>query len=149
MFEISMDREWGVFQLLLVSSARDRFVGDFRDLEHGSPDGPSLRSAVGAEAPSNAVELVKYLLSGALLAATTTLVHDVLTPDNSVIGGLHLLTDGHWFWYSDLAHYVEHYHVALDPQFIAHAQASGWTVPQLDDADLLALEALLLGDDAD
>ncbi|MFJ3540263.1 hypothetical protein ACIPQA_33050 [Streptomyces sp. NPDC090109] len=76
-------------------------------------------------------------------------MHDVLAPDKPVIGGLHLLTDGRWFWYSDLAYYVEHYHVALNPQFIAHAQASGWTVPQFDDADLLALETLLLGDDAD
>ncbi|MFJ6514974.1 hypothetical protein ACIQMO_13555 [Streptomyces sp. NPDC091406] len=132
-----------------MSDARVPFAGDFRELGHGSPDGPSLRSAVRVEAPINACELVEYLRSGALLAATTTLVHDVLTPENSVIGGLHLLTDGHWFWYSDLAHYVEHYHVALDPQFIAHAQAGGWTVPHLDDADLLALEALLLGDDAD
>uniref|UniRef100_A0A8D4BEE0 Uncharacterized protein n=1 Tax=Streptomyces pratensis (strain ATCC 33331 / IAF-45CD) TaxID=591167 RepID=A0A8D4BEE0_STRFA len=131
----------------MVSDARVPFVGDFRELEQGSPDGPSLRSAVKAEASVSARELVKYLRSGALLAATTTLVRDVLATDNPVIGGLHLLTDGHWLWYSDLAHYVEHYHAALDPQFIAHAQANGWTVPQLDDADLLALEAVLLGDD--
>ncbi|MFF3208623.1 hypothetical protein [Streptomyces sp. NPDC002962] len=83
---------------------------------------------------------------GALLAATTTL--NVLSAGNAVIGGLHLLTDGHWLWYSNLGHYAEHYHVTLDPQFIAHAQANGWTVPQLDDADLFALE-VLLGDDAD
>jgi hypothetical protein len=132
-----------------VSDARVPFVGDFRELEQGSPDGPSLRSAVKAEASANARELVEYLRNGALLAATTTLVRDVLNRDNAVIGGLHLLTDGHWLWYSDLAHYVEHYHVALDPQFIVHAQANGWTVPRLDDADLLALQAILLGDDVD
>ncbi|MEV8100762.1 hypothetical protein [Kitasatospora sp. NPDC085879] len=132
-----------------MSDARVPFVGDFRELEQGSPDGLSLRSAVRAEAPVNARELVKYLQNGALLAATTTLVRDVLAPDNPVIGELHLLTDGHWLWYSGLAHYVEHYHLALDVQFIAHAQANGWTVPQLDDTDLLALEAVLLGDDTD
>ncbi|MEU7116658.1 hypothetical protein [Streptomyces sp. NPDC046182] len=132
-----------------MSDARVPFVGDFRELEQGNPDGLSLRSAVRAEQPANARELVKYLQNGALLAATTTLVRDVLALDNPVIGGLHLLTDGHWLWYSDLAHYVEHYHLALDAQFIAHAQANGWTVPQLDDTELLALEAVLLGDDTD
>jgi hypothetical protein len=67
-------------------------------------------------------ELVGYLRAGVVLAATTTLARDVLSPVNAVIGGLHLLTDGRWCWYSDLAHYVERYHVALDPQFITHAR---------------------------
>ncbi|WP_308406927.1 hypothetical protein [Streptomyces sp. AC555_RSS877] len=132
-----------------MSDARVPFVGGFRELEQGSPDRLSLWSAVRAEASVSAREMVKYLQGGALLAATTTLTRDVLSPDHPVIGGLHLLTDGHWLRYSDLAHYVEHYHVALDPQFTAHAQANGWTVPQLDDADLLALQSVLLGDDAD
>ncbi|WP_405853890.1 hypothetical protein OG407_00455 [Streptomyces sp. NBC_01515] len=132
-----------------MSDARVPFVGDFRELEQGSPDGPSLWSAIKTDASVNAHELVEYLRSGALLAATTTLARDVLSPDKAVIGGLHLLTDGHWLWYSDLAHYVEHYHVTLEPQFIAHAEANSWTVPQLDDADLLALQAVLLGDDVD
>ncbi|MFI9275271.1 hypothetical protein ACIGXM_31850 [Kitasatospora sp. NPDC052896] len=130
-----------------MSDARVPFVGDFRELAQGSPDGPSLRYATRAEAFDGAREPAEYLRSGALPAATTTLARDVLAPDNPVIGGLHLLTDGYWLWYSDLAHYVEHYHVALDPRFITHAQANGWTVPQLDDADLLALQAVLLGDD--
>ncbi|WP_406054218.1 hypothetical protein OG462_41800 [Streptomyces sp. NBC_01077] len=69
--------------------------------------------------------------------------------DNPVMGGLHLLTDGHWLWYSDLAHCVERCHLALVAQFIAHAQANGWAVPQLGDAELLALEAVLLGDGTD
>ncbi|MFD7454127.1 hypothetical protein [Kitasatospora sp. NPDC059827] len=125
------------------------FVGEFRELGHGRPDGPSLRSAVRAQEPTHARELVEYLRAGAVLAATTTLVHDVLSPDNAVIGGLHLLTDGHWLWYSDLAHYVERHHVALDPRFIAHARSNNWTAPLVSEADLLAMEAKLLGDAAD
>lgn len=132
-----------------MNGDRVSFVGDFRELEQGDPDGPSLVSAVGAEASANARELVEYLRSGALLAATATLVHDVLSPDNAPIGGLHLLTDGQWLWYSDLAHYVEHYNVALEPQFIAHAHANGWVVPQVDVAKLRALEVIVLGDDVD
>ncbi|MCX5231432.1 hypothetical protein [Streptomyces sp. NBC_00233] len=132
-----------------MSDARVPSVGDFRELEQGSPDGLSLRSAVRAEEPAHARELVKYLQNGVLLAATTTLIRDVLAPDNPVIGGLHLLTDGHWLCYSDLAHYAEYYHLALDAQFIAHAQANSWTIPQLDDTELLALDAVLFGGDTD
>ncbi|MFF2819659.1 hypothetical protein ACFVT9_29575 [Kitasatospora cineracea] len=79
-----------------MSDARVSFVGDFRELEQGNPDELSLRSVVRTEAPVNARELIKYLRNGVLLAATTTLVRDVLAPDTHVIGGQHLLTDGHW-----------------------------------------------------
>lgn len=87
--------------------------------------------------------------AGVVLATTTTLARDVLSPGNAVIGRLHLLTDGRWCWYSDLAHYVERCHVALDPRFLTHAQANYWTVPQLDNANLLALEAILLGEEGE
>ncbi|MGW2066546.1 hypothetical protein ACWCO9_39130 [Streptomyces sp. NPDC001937] len=119
-------------------------VGDFRELEHGRPHSPSLRAAVGVEWPPHARELIRYLRSGAVLAATAGLTHDVLSPDRTIIGGLSLLTDGQWLWYSDLAYYVEHHHVALDAAFIAHAQSRDWTVPQLSHRDLLAMEAALL-----
>ncbi|MFE6049253.1 hypothetical protein ACFQ6N_00675 [Kitasatospora sp. NPDC056446] len=147
-FEISVDRGVYVLYLLQVIDEMFPFVGEFRELGHGRPDGPSLRSAVRAQESANARELVEYLRAGTVLAATTTLVHDVLSPDYAVIGGLHLLTDGHWLWYSDLAHYVERHHVALDPQFIAHARSNDWTAPLLSEADLLAVEAKLLGDAA-
>ncbi|WP_327686246.1 hypothetical protein [Streptomyces sp. NBC_00467] len=101
------------------------FVGEFRELGHGRPDGPSLRSTVRAQEPESARELVEYLRAGTVLAAATTLVHDVLSPNNAVIGELHLLTDGRWLWYSDLAQYVERHHVALDP--LASGALSGPT----------------------
>ncbi|MCM2425194.1 hypothetical protein [Streptomyces sp. RKAG337] len=126
-----------------MSDEKFPMVGDFRELEHGRPDSPSLRAAVGARGPAHAGELIRYLRSGAVLAATAGLTHDVLSPDRTVIGGLSLLTDGRWLWYSDLAHYVEHHHVALDSRFIAHAQSRDWTVPQLSRQDLLAMEAAL------
>ncbi|MFE7332664.1 hypothetical protein ACFU8W_49155 [Streptomyces sp. NPDC057565] len=124
-------------------------VGNFRELGRGWPDGPSLRAAVRDEAPAHASELVEYLRNGTILLAATTLVHDVLSPSNAVIGGWQLLTDGRWLWHSDLAYYVERYHVVLDPRFLVHAQRNDWTVPELPDAELLALEAVLLGEVTD
>ncbi|MFJ5219612.1 hypothetical protein ACIP98_33535 [Streptomyces sp. NPDC088354] len=129
----------------------DRFpvVGNFRELGRGWPDGPSLWAAVRDKAPEHVGELVEYLRNGTVLVSATTLVHDILSPSNTVIGGWHLLTDGRWLWHSDLAYYVERYHVALDPRFLVHAQGNDWTVSQLTDAELLALEAVLLRDVTD
>ncbi|MCZ4120238.1 hypothetical protein [Streptomyces sp. H39-S7] len=127
-----------------MNDERFPFVGDFRELQHGRPDGPSLRSAVCAQEPPHALELVQYLRGGAVVAATASTVFDVLSPGNDVIGGLHLLTDGRWLWYSDLAYYVENHRVALDPRFVVHAQGNDWVAPQLSRADLLALEGVLL-----
>jgi hypothetical protein len=129
-----------------VADQQVSFVGEFNELEHGNPDGPSLRSAVRDHAGMYAHELVAYLRSGAVLAATVAVVRDVLAPDSAAIGGLQVLTDGRWLWYSDLAHYVDRYHVELDPRFVAHAQRSNWTIPQVSRAELLALEAVFLSD---
>ncbi|WP_367325835.1 hypothetical protein [Streptomyces sp. HUAS ZL42] len=130
---------------------RDKFpfVGDFRELEHGWPDGPSLRAAVRADESEYERDLVQYLRSGSALIATPSAVPDVLSPAGAVIGGLHLLTDGRWLWYSDLVYYVEHYHVALDARFIAHVRGNDWTVPELSDSDLDAMLTALIEDESE
>ncbi|MGW4914394.1 hypothetical protein [Streptomyces sp. NPDC004270] len=123
------------------------FVGDFKELEYGRRDGLSIRAAVRATAPEYEGQLVGYLRAGTLLVGSPSAVPDVLSGSGAFIGGLHLLTDGHWLWYSDLAHYVGHYHVELDPAFIEHARGNNWTVPQVNDEHLEAMVALLIGDD--
>ncbi|MER6734699.1 hypothetical protein [Streptomyces puniciscabiei] len=125
------------------------FVGDFRELEHGRPDGLSLRAAVHAEGTEHERDLVQYLRSGSALFCTPSAVPDVLSVTGAVIGGLHLLTDGKWLWYSDLAHYVEHYHVSLDPGFLEHVQSNGWAIPELSDRDLDAMLSVLIEDELD
>ena len=58
----------------------DKFtlVGGFRELEYGSPDGPSIRAAVRMAAPRWEGDLVRYLRGGATLVATPSAVPDVL-----------------------------------------------------------------------
>ncbi|MFK0288435.1 hypothetical protein ACIQVL_49370 [Streptomyces sp. NPDC090499] len=124
-----------------------RFLGEFRELEHGRTDGPSLRDCVQREGAPYEADLVRYLRAGSVLAATTSRVHDVLSARSDLIGSLHLLTDGEWFWYTDLAHYVERYHVLLDARFIDHARGRGWTPPQLSDAELARIEDAFFPDD--
>ncbi|MFB7947954.1 hypothetical protein ACFC6L_23910 [Kitasatospora phosalacinea] len=58
-----------------------RCVGDFRELGHGRPDGPSIRAAVRADPAEHEPELLRYLRGGALLYATPSAVPDVLGPE--------------------------------------------------------------------
>ncbi|MFJ3791485.1 hypothetical protein [Kitasatospora sp. NPDC090091] len=127
----------------------DKFpsVGGFRELKYGSPDGPSIRTAVRAAAPEHEGDLVRYLRAGTALVLMPAAVPDVLSETGAFIGGLHLLTDGHWLWYSDLAHYVGRYHVELDPAFVEHARSNNWTVPQVSDEHLDAMTMLLRDED--
>ena len=131
------------------SQGAARFLGGFRELPHGRADGPSLRAAVGDRAGPDELAIVRYLRNGAVLAVSGSAVPDVLSADHELIDSLHLHTDGLWFWYSDLAHYVERYHVALDEEFVEHARRRNFTPPQLSEADLIGLsETLLDGEEA-
>ncbi len=106
-------------------------LGFFRELEHGLSDGPLLRDAVRAAPGPDEGRVVAYLKAGALFCATPGTVDDVLSPGRT-IGPPHVLTDGRFAWPADLAHYVETYHVALPPEFTAHAARQGWRVPGVD-----------------
>ncbi|MFJ1975437.1 hypothetical protein ACIO93_43325 [Streptomyces sp. NPDC087903] len=117
----------------------DRFLGEFRELEHGRPDGPALRESVRDQASPDEEKLVRYLRSGSALAVTGSQVHDVLSNGRELIGALELHTDGEWFWYSDLAHYVEHYHLVLDAAFVDRARTRHWAPPVLSTADLIRI----------
>ncbi|MFD8396345.1 hypothetical protein ACFV2N_46030 [Streptomyces sp. NPDC059680] len=127
----------------------DRFLGEFRELEHGSPDGPSLVAFVRREGDPHEEDLVRYLRAGTVIAASGSAVYDFLSPTNEFIDGLRLLTDGEWFWYTDLAHYVERYHVLIDDRFVEHARCREWTPPQLSDTELERIaDAFFLEDEA-
>ncbi|MFJ8871342.1 hypothetical protein ACIRD6_37045 [Streptomyces sp. NPDC102473] len=117
----------------------DRFLGEFRELEHGNPDGPSLPAVVRSEGDPHEQDLVRYLRAGSVIAATGSAVYDFLSPTNEFIDGLRLLTDGEWFWYTDLAHYVERYHVPVTDRFVHHARLRGWLPPQLNQDQLVQI----------
>lgn len=82
---------------------------------------------------------VRYLRAGSVIAATGSGVYDFLSPANEFIEGLCLLTDGEWFCHTDLAHYVERYHVPVDGRFVDHAHHRGWLPPQLSDDQLVQI----------
>jgi hypothetical protein len=114
-------------------------VGFFRELRHGAPDGPQLRSLIADLPQPDEARIVDYLKSGVVLIATPAFVEDVLTPGQR-IGSPHILTDGVWAWPGDLAHYVENYHVRLPEEFLTDMRRNNWTVPGEDRLSLDRLE---------
>jgi hypothetical protein len=117
----------------------DRFLGEFRELSHGSPDGPSLALSMRSAGDADEPKITQYLSSGAVLAATGSSVFDALQPEVE-IGQLLLLTDGYWCWYSDLPYYVSKYHVELKSQFLSDGRARDWVFPRVSVDDLSRLE---------
>ncbi|GAA0954963.1 hypothetical protein [Actinocorallia libanotica] len=123
----------------------DRFLGEFSELPYGRPEGPSLRAAVRDRGEDDEDLLVRYLRSGAVLVASPSRTRDVLSPTGEVIGGFAVLTDGFWVWYSDLPHYVERYHVELDPRFVSDVRTRRGAVPSLSEAELMDLAQAVFG----
>ncbi|WP_282205350.1 hypothetical protein [Kitasatospora fiedleri] len=50
------------------------------------------------------------------------------------------LTDGSWMWPSELAYYVETYHVELPADFLDHMASHGWITPEVGDEVLERLD---------
>lgn len=114
-------------------------VGFFRELRHGEPDGPELRSLLSKVPQDDERRIVHYLRSGVVLIATPGFVEDVLSP-GQVVGSPDILTDGHWAWPGDLPHYVERYHARVPSEFVAHMVENRWAVPSEDTVPLDQLE---------
>ena len=123
-------------------------VGSFRELDHGQAHEPSIHQAVRASAQPHQAQLVAYLQAGTVLAAAACLVHDELDPARPAIGGLALLTDGQWMWRSDLHHYLERYHLDLDPRFLDHTREHHWQPAPVTDAQLHAIAEAMTSENA-
>lgn len=115
---------------------RLRRVGFFREMRHGDAAGPSLHEARRAVASPDDVHIVNYLNSGKIYVATPGPSVDVLDERRPRIAPPHVMTDGVYCWPGDLSYYVQKYHVRLADDFVAHMEANGWAVP---DVDVLAL----------
>lgn len=114
-------------------------VGFFRELSHGKKDGPELKQALRAAGDPEEAKVVRYLRAGKVFMASPGIVRDVVDSESPMIGSLSILTDGRYAWPSDLAHYVERYHVRLPEDFLAHMAAQHWRVPQSIELESLQL----------
>lgn len=127
-----------------VARAAFPVVGEFHELPYSRSDAPSIRWAVRALPAQHDAQLLTYLDTGAVLEESPVIVPDVLGAEGDVIGRLQLRTDGHWVWRSDLAFYVKHDHVAVDPRFLEHAGRRHWLCPSPAPADIERLRRALM-----
>ncbi|HEV3157458.1 MAG TPA: hypothetical protein VGZ00_08960 [Candidatus Baltobacteraceae bacterium] len=109
----------------------------FRELDHGSPAGPSLQEERGKLASDKAPNICEYLRNAGLLAATGTFVDDWFDGSKKNVAPREVRTDGEWAWLGDLAYYVEKYQVGIPQEFISHMAERQWVPPKLSDAQLI------------
>jgi hypothetical protein len=114
-------------------------IGYFRELEHGDPLGLALADGLSASPHPREGDIVRYLRQGHAMATSPILVEDALDPERPPIGTLQILTDGKWEWPSDLAYYVDRYHVRLPDDFVEHMASQEWQPPPLSEAELMNL----------
>ncbi len=118
-------------------TVRLKSVVRFREFPFGTADDPSMRDYM-AEAPwPDRDKVLDYLRSGVIYAypmgADLTDRFDYPNKANPIIdaravGGTTEMTDGEWFWFAGLIHFVEKYNVRLPEEFLRHAAAHGWRV---------------------
>jgi hypothetical protein len=133
--------EVGVHDLCRITAPRIPLVriGFFRELRHSKPDGPSLKDSLRAGPQLYEENIIRYLRAGKVLMMAPGVVSDVLDPSKGIITSLSIVTDGRFAWRSDLAYYVERYHLALPNNFVAHMRDNGWAVPASIDLQSLEL----------
>lgn len=114
-------------------------VGFFRELRHGTPDGPGLAESIRSIAAANEDKIIRYLRLSPTFAASGPMVDDAIDPSNKSVAPLETATDGQWVWPRDLAYYVETYHIELPGDFVSYMQEQDWRPPELSANDLARL----------
>lgn len=115
-------------------------AGFFRELRHGTPDGPSLRECRREAGDPDEAVIVRYLESGETLADSTRPAGDYFDVTRTAAPRLAIMTDGAWAWPRDLAYYVREYHVELPAGFVAHMRQRSFQRPELTEAELIRLD---------
>ncbi|MFH8796690.1 hypothetical protein [Streptomyces sp. NPDC017941] len=119
-----------------------KFVGFYRDMK---PDGPEI---YGEETPSinpggapeySFQEVSRYLHSGHPVLDVMESTTDIIGQAFQVPGGSSVLTDGSFSWRADLASYVEHYAIALPPDFLDFMRGNNFEVPHVPRDRLLEI----------
>jgi hypothetical protein len=111
----------------------------FREFPFGTETDPSMREFMASVPWHHQDEVLSYLRSGLILGVTMgadlTDWFDRPKKANPVIdgrieGGTTEMTDGVWFWYAGLIHFIEKYNLRVPTEFVAHAERHGWKVDQ-------------------
>jgi len=108
-----------------------------REFPFGTINDPSMREFMTDRPWDDEDKVLQYLRSG--LVFSITMGADLTdwfdcpnkanpTIDSGRTGGTTEMTDGEWFWYAGLIHFIEKYNVRVSPEFVARAARQGWRV---------------------
>ena len=123
--------------MIATPTIRLKPVVRFREFPFGTADDPSMRSDMADQPWENQARVVAYLRMGVILGETmgADLTDWFDRPrkanpiiDGKRVGGTTEMTDGTWFWYAGLVHFIEKYNVRVAPEFVQHAARQGWRV---------------------
>lgn len=119
-------------------------AGFFRELDHGTEQGPSIQESRREAAQPHEASVVGYLESAPTLAVMFSRFDDYFNPAKRAIATLLIRTDGAWCWPSSLPYYVREYHVVPPADFVAHMRQLSWRPPELtkDELDRLSEEEI-------
>ncbi len=105
-------------------------LGFFREFKSGRSNNDSIRDFVSSEPSRHKAIILSYLRLGDRMGWTMEKSPDVIDgthqPDSASP-----VTDGHWVWRADLAHYVEKYNLRLPQEFIDTVVARNGIPPEI------------------
>src|SRR4051812_13540314 len=113
--------------MTITPAVQLRPVVRFREFPFGTAHDPSMREAMSPGPWEQQEQVLEYLRSGLILGITMGAdLTDWFAPSEKAnpviegygVGGTTEMTDGIWFWYAGLIHFVEKYHVRLPEEFV-------------------------------
>ncbi|WP_067510001.1 hypothetical protein [Actinoplanes sp. TFC3] len=118
-----------------------RTAGMFVELgQTRHPEPPqSIADHIGPEPLEDADLVTQYLDNGYVLIDMMDIQRDVLDPEQEILSGSSILTDGGWLWRQDLSYYVRRHHVALPPDLLATIRRRHYAMPSVEEDRLIAL----------
>lgn len=87
--------------------------------------------------------ILGYLDAGSPVLITIALLNDVIDPDRGRAVPMNFRTDGTWIWNDISAYCLRTYGFRPDPALVAHIEANGRTMPQVDGVAEFRAVALL------
>jgi hypothetical protein len=99
--------------------------------------------------PDKAAKLLAYLQASPIVLFTTGTMDDVVDRQRGQSVPLSFRTDGEWVWSEATSYYLEHHHLAPDPDLVAAIHANDFVVPAVDAQTLEQAVTLLTAPDED
>ncbi|WP_327350497.1 WD40 repeat domain-containing serine/threonine protein kinase [Streptomyces sp. NBC_01304] len=88
---------------------------------------PSIHDARTGQVVEDRAQVIAYMKAEELVAIDfMSAIPDLFRPQEFILGGPSLHTDGVWVWRTDSIHYLENYQLDLPEDFLRHVRASAY-----------------------